>query len=84
MPAGAYPISAGGGNPCSKDGAPGKLVRQGEYLVCETTPVGPTRSGRSAGDAVPPPRTMSAADAERIKGEAYALMVSELTSAWRS
>jgi hypothetical protein len=36
----------------------------------------------SSVDAVPP-RTMSAADAQKIKDEAWNEMVSDLTSAWK-
>jgi hypothetical protein len=69
LPVGRYPLSAGEGNPCSKDGSPGRLVRQGDYLVCETRQPGPTRSGTSAGDA---------------KDVAWREMVDQVTNAWRA
>jgi hypothetical protein len=81
MPSGAYPLSAGENNPCSKDGVPGRLKRVGEWLVCETTPVGATRSGRSAGDTASPPRSMSQEDASKITTAAYDAMVADLQ--WR-
>ena len=34
-PPGAYPLIAGEGSPCSINGAPGTLVRQGNSLVCQ-------------------------------------------------
>jgi hypothetical protein len=34
-PAGAYPLSAGEGTACTINGAPGTLVRQGNWLVCQ-------------------------------------------------
>lgn len=37
QPDGAYPLSAGEGTPCTVDGAPGTLVREGDWLVCKPT-----------------------------------------------
>jgi hypothetical protein len=34
-PYGAYPLSAGAGNPCTIDGAAGILTRQGDVLICK-------------------------------------------------
>ena len=34
-PTGAYPLSAGEGTSCTVNGAPGTLVRQGDWLVCQ-------------------------------------------------
>jgi hypothetical protein len=83
LPAGRYPLSAGEGNPCSIDGAVGTLQREGGYLVCRAKPtIGPTRSGTSAGDAVP--RTMSVEDGQRFKDESCRAMVSEQSEAWRT
>jgi hypothetical protein len=76
LPAGRYPISAGEGNPCTKDGRPGVLTREGDYLVCSTHQPGATRV-----DAVP--RTMSVADAQKIKDAAWNEMVTDLTNAWK-
>jgi hypothetical protein len=79
LPAGRYPLSAGEGNPCTIDGAAGTLQRDGQYLVCRAKPaIGPTRA-----DSMPS-RSMSAADAQRIKDEAYNEMVSDLTNAWKA
>jgi len=72
-PAGAYPLSAGEGNACTINGRPGTLQREGDWLVCEPT---------DRADAAPP-RTMSVADAQRIKDEAYRQMVDEMVNAWK-
>ena len=69
-PAGAYPYgTAAEGTECTIDGAPGTLVKQGEWLVCK-----PRKDAQPRTDA----RTVSAADAQRVKDEAYAAMVAEL------
>jgi hypothetical protein len=78
MPAGAYPLSAGEGNLCSKDGSPGRLKRVGEWLVCETTPVGATRA-----DSAPRVDSMSAEEAQPIRDQAYEQYVNEIRNAWR-
>jgi hypothetical protein len=70
LPAGRYPLSAGEGNPCTIDGAVGTLQRDGNYLVCRAKPpIGPTRSGTSAGDA---------------KDVAWREMVDHVTNAWKT
>src|SRR5690242_7717494 len=49
LPAGAYPLSAGVGSACTVDGAPGELVRQGDYLICKPVrqDAGSTRDERA-------------------------------------
>jgi hypothetical protein len=37
IPVGAYPLSAGEGNRCTINGQDGRLVRKGNWLVCEPT-----------------------------------------------
>ena len=70
------------GDPCTKDGYPGVLRRRGAWLFCEIQPVGPSRSGASKGDAVPP--SMTADDAARIKTEARRAYIEQLQGAWKS
>lgn len=67
IPASAYPLSAGEGTACIIDGAPGTLVREGDWLVCRPT----RRDSASVGDA------------EAIKLAAYDEYVDRLTNAWR-
>jgi len=59
-PANSYPLSAGVGSACSINGAPGELVRQGDWLVCK--PV--RQDARSARDERP--AAYDAYDAELV------------------
>jgi hypothetical protein len=87
LPFGRYPISAGEGNPCTINGEIGTLQREGDYLVCRATPIGPTRSGESAGDAVLTSRAaldaISVEQGQAIKDAAYNEMCAELRDAWK-
>jgi hypothetical protein len=77
VPKGVSNIRAG--DPCSRDGADGTWEDGGDgnlYCMVQKMPV--TRA-----DSMPP-RTMSAADAEKIKSAAWNEMVSELTNAWKT
>jgi hypothetical protein len=84
-PGGYYPVEAGVGNACMLNDEAGMLQTDPDgsgFLVCKViSRVGPTRSGKSAGDSVPP--TMTAEDAAKINGAAYDAMVAELHDAWR-
>jgi hypothetical protein len=68
------------GDPCTRDGAKGRLVRRGEYLYCETEPPQPTRA-----DSLPPapPRFMDAAQAQAIRDAAYEEYCSYIRDAWK-
>jgi hypothetical protein len=68
-PAGAYPLSAGEGSACTFDGAPGVLVREGDWLVCKPAASKPSRSDSATKDA---------------RAEAYDAYCAELTNAWRA
>ena len=60
-PAGAYPLSAGEGSQCTSNGQDGRLVREGDWLVCK-----PNRST----DALPVTgdvATIARAHAERMQ-----------------
>ncbi len=85
-PGGYWPLSAGIGSPCDRDGERGALQLDPEgsgFLVCVVNSrVGPTRSGASKGDSVP--TSMSAEDAARINGEAYREYLDQLYNAWRT
>jgi hypothetical protein len=70
-PAGAYPLSAGEGSRCTVNGADGRLVRRGDWLVCK-----PVKQ-----DAVS--RTMTMDEAQRIKDKAWLESVQELEQAWK-
>jgi hypothetical protein len=76
IPAGAYPLSSGEGTACTINGAPGRLVREGEWLVCK-----PTRTDAAPRD---PRAPISMADAERIRDAAYQQMCDEMQNAWRT
>jgi hypothetical protein len=77
LPAGRFPLSAGEGSLCTINGEAGTLVRDGDYLVCRAKPpIGPTRSGKSLGDAQPGTR----AYVDAVWNE----MVSDLTNAWKT
>ena len=51
----------------------GVLVKQGDWLVCKPR----RKNAEPRTDALP--RTMTASDAQKIKGEAYQAMCAELT-----
>ena len=69
---GAYPYRAAAeGTPCTINGRPGTLVREGDYLVCKP-------SARQ--DAHP---TFDAVEGARRKQEAYDAMIKEMSEAWR-
>ena len=71
-PPGAYPYRAAAeGTPCTINGRPGTLVREGNYLVCKP-------SARQ--DAEP---TFDAVEGARRKQEAYDAMIKEMSEAWR-
>jgi hypothetical protein len=75
-PAGAYPLSAGEGNPCTIDGRPGALERRDDWLVC-------VANGESSNsDTVP--RTMDAATAQRIRDQAWEEMCERQRNAWKT
>jgi len=74
-PAGAYPLSAGTGNPCTINGAPGVLVKEGDWLVCK--PVS------NSTDTVPTGPIYDAAEANRIKEAAWREMCAVQDQAWR-
>jgi hypothetical protein len=84
LPVGAWPdtIQTEGAS-CSVDGASGVWTRGADgFLYCKrkamtSTRVPPTNPSTDA-------RTMSAADAEAIKREAWNEMVAELNSAWKA
>ena len=71
-PPGGYPYSAAAeGTACTINGAPGILVREGNYLVCTPT---------ARQDAQP---TFDAVKGARRKQEAYDAMIKEMSEAWR-
>ena len=75
-PAGAYPYSAAAeGGPCTVDGQPGVLTREGNYLVCKPT--------RQDAQPVYDGPTYDAAEGLRRKQEAYDAMIKEMSEAWR-
>jgi hypothetical protein len=75
-PPGACPRSAGKGNPCTINGAPGVLVESddGQSLVCK--PV-------SRADAAPAGPVFDVVEGQRIKDAAWRQMVDEQREAWR-
>jgi hypothetical protein len=78
-PSGAFaPVGLGAneGDICSQNGVPGNLVRRGDWLFCEVTPLGATRSGTSRGDAAVGDRS--------LQDQAWRAMVEEQQNAWRS
>jgi hypothetical protein len=84
-PAGAYaPVGLGAneGDVVTWNGAPARLVKRGDWLFPVVHQQGATRSGTSAGDAVP--RTMDAATAQKIKDAAWLEMVERLNNEWRT
>jgi hypothetical protein len=48
IPAGAYPLSAGEGGRCTINGQDGRLVRKGNWLVCQPTRANDTQSLQDA------------------------------------
>jgi hypothetical protein len=90
-PVGAYckaGVGANEGDIVTWNGAPARLEKRGDWLFPVVHQQGATRSGASAGDAVPTSRSaldaLSVADGERIKRESYEAMVSDLANAWKS
>jgi hypothetical protein len=75
IPAGAYPLSAVEGSVCTVNGAPGTLVREGDWLICK-----PTQADSAPRD---PRQPISMADAQKIRDAAYQQSVDELQNAWR-
>jgi hypothetical protein len=77
-----WPLSAGAGNPCMTNGAPGVLVpsADGTCLVCSVAPLQATRADATG---AAPPRSMTAADAAAITGQAWREYVTEVENAWR-
>jgi hypothetical protein len=96
MPPGAYPANSTlrPGDPCSWNGAPGRLVERDGALVCEVRSPGPSRSSRGSVrafgtepiDSVP--RTcMTDRDIERceqIKRDAWEELQAETANAWKA
>ena len=76
-PAGAYPLSAGAGNACTIDGRPGRLVKEGDWLVCK--PVS------KPADAAPLPTdpVYDVAEGQRVKDEAWRAMCAAQDEAWK-
>jgi hypothetical protein len=57
---------------CTINGAPGRLVRDGDWLICRPLNLGPSRSDT---------RTQGMSDAQR---DAYLESIDDLSNAWRS
>src|SRR5262249_2134175 len=76
-PAGAYPLSAGGGNPGTIDGRPGTFERRGDWLVS-------VANGASNNNSDAVPRTMDAATAQRIRDQAWEEMCQRQRDAWKA
>jgi len=71
-PAGAYPYrTAAEGTPCTVNGRPGTLVREGNYLVCKPTA---SQDARPVFDAI---------EGARRKREAYEAMCHDMANAWK-
>ena len=68
-PPGAYPLSAGEGNACTINGAPGHLERKGDWLVCRPDANNHSPSSDATYDA---------------RASAYAEYDRQLADAWRS
>jgi hypothetical protein len=81
-PYGSWPLDVGlrEGDVCAVDGGIGWLVRRGDFLVCELDSMNATR--------VPPTNpssdSVTAADAEAIKREAWEEMCRDQQNAWRT
>ena len=76
-PPGAYPYTAAAeGGPCTINGEPGTLVREGNYLVCKPTGCQDTRTVYDS-------PTYDAAEGLRRKEEARLSMMQDQMSAWR-
>jgi hypothetical protein len=60
------------------EGGPGRLVREGDWLVCR--PV----SAAVTPDSAHKPQPLSIADAQKIRDAAYAEFVSDMQNAWKT